>query len=237
MAKDEDKKKEGEEDQPPSATILETEKQRDPDEAVFAEQAIHEYANQVLDQFERSLATALDGVRAWVAGLADEQAVDGGAIDAELGEAFLQEMLQACGGKDSPIGAALFSELDGQIDQLLRSEEDASRFVDALQSEAVDFIHYLRDNLQSVLSHEWDQLRDLAYEGSTDFIPLLHALGMPELDWSPETMKAGLIAVAEKKEQAKPKTAEEAKEQDAEEEEKEQDQALLEEEEKAQRAG
>ena len=33
---------------------------------------------------------------------------------------------------------------------------------------------YLRDNLESVLSNQWDELRDLAYEGSTDFIPALH---------------------------------------------------------------
>ena len=53
MAEDEDKKTEEEEGPPPEA-ILETEKQRDPDEAVFAEQAIHSYADQVLDQFRRA---------------------------------------------------------------------------------------------------------------------------------------------------------------------------------------
>ena len=61
MAENEDKQLE-DEDGPPPEAILETEQQRDPDEAVFAEQAIHHYADQVLDQFRQSVETALERV-------------------------------------------------------------------------------------------------------------------------------------------------------------------------------
>src|SRR5262249_31101859 len=65
MAKDEEEKKQ-EGEQPPPETILETEKQRDPDEATFAEQAIHAYAEEILQTFRESVENALDGFMAWV---------------------------------------------------------------------------------------------------------------------------------------------------------------------------
>ena len=104
----------------------------------------------------------------------------------------------------------------------------------ALSSRARDFTWYLRDNLQSVLSNEWDQLRDLAYEGSTDFIQALHAFGMPRPDWSAVDMSSTMIAIAEQIEKGTPKTEEEAVEKDPEQEEEEKQQLLLDEESKKQ---
>src|SRR5437870_475811 len=99
---DEDKKKPGE-DQPPSETML-AEKQRDPDEASFAEQAIHEYANQCLEQFRESVESALDSFTAWLSSAAEAKTFDNAGFMSQVGEAFMQQMLKACGGADTPIG-------------------------------------------------------------------------------------------------------------------------------------
>ena len=94
----------------------------------------------------------------------------------------------------------------------------------------------MRDNLQGILSNEWDQLRDLAYEGSQDFIPALHAFGMPAADWSAKDMQSAMTSIAEKLRDSQPKTQEEAAEKDPKQEEEEQNQLMMEEEEKKQAA-
>ena len=231
MAVDQDKQLE-EEDQPPPETVLETKEQRDPDEAVLAEQAIHHYAHDVLDRFRESLENALGAFTAWVSSQNDSKTFDNPGFNTQIGEAFLEQMLAAFGGKDSPIGAAMFEQLDSLVDEAVAQEQETSFFVEALSSAARDFTWYLRDNLQSVLSNEWDQLRDLAYEGNTDFIQALHAFGMPKPDWSPTEMSSTMVAVAENLRQATPKSAEEAVEKDPKQEEEEQQQLLLDEEEK-----
>lgn len=233
MGVDDDKKLEQGE-APPPETILETKEQRDPDEAVFAEQAIHHYASQVLDQFRDSLESALGAFTAWVESQNASETFDNMGFNAQIGDVFLQQMLSACGGKDTPIGAAMFEQLDGIVDQAVRQEAQTSFFVQMLSSGARDFTWYVRDNLQGILTNEWDQLRDLAYEGSTDFIPALHAFGMPQAEWSPTDMQGTMIAIAEKLRESKPKTQEEAVEKDPKQEEQEEQQLLQEEEDKKQ---
>lgn len=231
MAENEEKELENEEGPPPEA-ILTGEKQRDPDEAVFAEQAIHHYAAEALEQFRQSVETALSGFNAWVESQNAAETFDNAGVNAQLGSAFLQQMMSACGGQDTPIGAAMFEQLDGLVDEAAREEEQTSYFVEALARGARDFTWYLRDNLQGVLSNEWDQLRDLAYEGSTDFVAALHAFGMPRQEWSPADMQSTMVAIAEKLREGTPKTAEEAVEKDPKQEEEEQQQLLAQEEDK-----
>jgi hypothetical protein len=233
MAENEDKQLE-EEDGPPPEAILETEKQRDPDEAVFAEQAIHHYAAEVLEQFRQSVETALSAFTAWVESQNSVEMFDNAGFNAQIGDVFLQQMMSACGGMDTPIGAAMHDQLDGLIDEAAREEEQTSYFVEALSRGTRDFSWYLRDNLQGVLTNEWDQLRDLAYEGSTDFIPALHAFGMPKPEWSPSDMQSTMVAIAEKLRDGAPKTQEEAVDKDPEKQEQEQEQVLVEEEDKKQ---
>ncbi|HXU67857.1 MAG TPA: hypothetical protein VN947_00945 [Polyangia bacterium] len=234
MGVDEDKKLEEGADAPPPEAILETKEQRDPDEAVFAEQAIHGYAASVLDQFRDSVETALSAFTSWVESQNDPKVFDNMGFNAQIGEAFLTQMTSACGGRDTPIGAALFDQLDSVVDQAVREEAETSFFVSSLSSAARDFTWYVRDNLQAILTNEWDKLRDLAYEGSTDFIPALHAYGMPKAEWSPADMQGTMIAMAEKVRDGKPKTQEEAIEKDPKQEEEEQQQLLQDEEEKKQ---
>jgi hypothetical protein len=232
MAENEDKKLEEGAPAPPPETILETQEQRDPDEAVLAEQAIHHYAGDVLDQFRQSVETALSAFTSWVQSQNDPQVFDNAGFNTQIGEAFLQQMMSACGGQDTPIGAAMFEQLDGLVDEAVAQEQETSFFVEMLSSGARDFTWYLRDNLQGVLTNEWDQLRDLAYEGSTDFIQALHAFGMPKPDWSAAQMTSTMVAIAEKLREGTPKTQEEAVEKDPKQEEEEQQQVLLEEEDK-----
>ena len=128
----------------------------------------------------------------------------------------------------------MYDQLEGLVDEAVREEDETAYFVDALARGARDFTWYLRDNLQGVLSNEWDQLRDLAYEGSTDFIPALHAFGMPKADWSPAGMQSTMVAIAEKLRQDAPKTQEEAVEKDPQQEAEEEQQLLAQEEDKKQ---
>jgi hypothetical protein len=233
MAENEEKKVEGEEGPPPEV-VLETEKQRDPDEAVFAEQAIHHYAQQVLEQFRQSVDSALSAFTSWVESQNATEAFDNQGFNAQIGDVFLQQMMSACGGQDTPIGASMYEELEGLVDWAAREEKETSFFVESLARAARDYTWYLRDNLQGVLTNEWDQIRDLAYEGSTDFIPALHAFGLPKAEWSPTDMNATMIAIAEKVRDGAPKTQEEAVEKDPEQEKQEEQQLLAEEEDKKQ---
>jgi hypothetical protein len=230
----EDEKQKAEGDQPPAETILETTEQRDPEEATFAEQAIHHYAQQVLDQFRDSVENGLSAFTAWAESQNDKDAINNEGFNKEIGDVFLQQMMSACGGRDTPIGAAMFEQLDSFIDMSARQEHETSYFVNELSRGARDFTWYLRDNLQGVLSNEWDQLRDLAYEGSQDFIPAIHAFGLPKLDWAASDMTSTMVAIGEKVAQNKPKTPEEAVEKDPKQEEEQQKNALVEEEEKKQ---
>jgi hypothetical protein len=233
MAENEETKLE-DEDGPPPEAILENEQQRDPDEAVFAEQAIHHYANQVLEQFRQGVETALSAFTAWVQSQNAGEVFNNAGFNTQIGDVFLHEMMSACGGQDTAIGAAMFEQLDGLIDEAVREEDETAYFVDALSRGARDFTWYLRDNLQGVLTHEWDQLRDLAYEGSTDFIPALHAFGMPKADWSPMGMQSTMVTMAEKLRDGAPKTQEEAVEKDPAQEKEEEQQLLAQEEDKKQ---
>jgi DNA-binding protein Fis len=233
MAENEEKKVEGEEGPPPEA-VLETEKQRDPDEAVFAEQAIHHYATQVLEQFRQSVETALSSFTAWVESQNATEVFDNAGFNAQIGDVFLQQMMSACGGQQTPIGASMYGELEGLVDWAAREEQETSFFVESLSRAARDYTWYLRDNLQGVLTNEWDQLRDLAYEGSTDFIPALHAFGMPKAEWSPAGMSSTMVAIAEKVRDGTPKTQEEAVEKDPAQQEEEEKQVLAEQEDKKQ---
>ncbi len=236
MAENEDKKLEDGDQGPPPETILDTEKQRDPDEAVLAEQAIHHYAADVLEQFRQSVETALGAFTSWVESQNDPQTFDNMGFNTQIGNVFLEQMMSACGGKDTPIGAAMFDQLDGVVDQAVRQEEQTAYFIEALSRGARDFTWYLRDNLEGVLSNQWDQLRDLAYEGSTDFIAALHAFGMPKAEWSPAAMQGTMVAMADKLRQSTPKTQEEAVEKDPEQDKQEEQQLLADEEEKNQQA-
>jgi hypothetical protein len=229
---DEDKKLDEGDDAPPPEAILE--EQRDPDEAVLAEQAIHHYANDVLAQFQQSVETALASFTAWVESQNDPHVLDNEGFNAQIGDAFLQQMMSACGGQETPIGAAMFEALDGVVDEAVRDEEETSYFVEALSRGARDFAWYLRDNLQSVLSNEWDQLRDLAYEGETAFMPALHAFGMPKAEWSASDMQSTLVVIAEQLREAAPKSEEEAVQKDPEQEKQEQQQLLAEQDDKKQ---
>jgi hypothetical protein len=233
MAENEQKKVDGDQGPPPEA-VLDTEQQRDPDEAVFAEQAIHHYAQQVLDQFRNSVETAMSAFTAWVESQNDKQLFNNPGFNAQIGDVFLQQMMSACGGQDTPIGASMYADLEGLVDWAAREEEETSFFVDSLSRSARDYTWFLRDNLQAVLTNQWDQLRDLAYEGSTDFIPALHAFGMPKAEWSPADMSGTMIAIAEKVRDGAPKTQEEAVEKDPKQEEQEQQQVLAEEADKKQ---
>jgi hypothetical protein len=210
MADEEKKPGEGD-DQPPSETVLE--KQRDPDEAVFAEQAIHEYTVWVLDQFRDSALAAIDSLASWIASQSDPTVFDNHALFAQLNDAYMGAALKAFGGADTPIAQAMRPILSDTVDQAERQESQSSLFVNEMSRAMRDATWYLRDNLQGILANQWDQLRDLAYEGSTDFIPVLHQLGLPSLNFDAAGFTGKLTATADAWRQTVPQKQEEVEQQ------------------------
>ena len=211
MALDEEEKPGEGEGQPPSETILAGE-QRDPDEAVFAEQAIHHYVNWVLDPFREQVISTIEGFAGWVASQADSQLFDNGAFLESTGRVYLDQMTQLLGGPKSPIAAYVMSDLSGVVDMGVRDEIQASVFINELARGARDACWTIRDNLQSILSNEWDQIRDLAYEGSHEFVPLLHKLGLPPAEPKTEQLTSSLQSGAESFRRSIPQKKEQAEE-------------------------
>jgi hypothetical protein len=211
MAQDEEKKPGEGEGQPPSETFL-AEQQRDPDEAVFAEQAIHHYVNWVLDPFREQVISTIEGFAGWVASQNDSQLFDNGAFLESTGQTFLHQMNELLGGPKSPIAAYVASDLSGVVDMAVRDEIQASVFINELARGARDACWTIRDNLQSILSNEWDQIRDLAYEGSHEFVPLLHKLGLPPVEPNTEKLTHKLQHGAEEFRRSIPQKKEQAEE-------------------------
>jgi hypothetical protein len=188
---EEDKKPEGGQNE----TMM-TMEARDPDEAVFAEQAILHYAHWILEQMQPQLEDAIDSAANWFLSQPNASEFNNlGLIEAE-GKVYLDQMAEVFGGRESPTFAHLFPELDGKVDQAARYG-DMSAFFQELKTAARDACWYLRDNLQSVLSAQWDSLRDLAYEGSTEFIPVLHKMGLPKAGLDGTKMTQSFIKEAE----------------------------------------
>jgi hypothetical protein len=214
MSKDKDPQAELEEDDDnkPNETFFE-EKQRDPDEAVFAEQAIHHYANDLLDGFRDQDETAMGELENFLTAQTDHEALNDRNFMDDLGKSFVEQAMSLFGGAQSPMAQAIFPMIDGGIDQAARGGQIQS-FVHEMSTCLRDATWYLRDNLQSVLAGQWDELRDLAYEGSTDFIPALHAYGLPEVDFTGKQLSQPLQEQAQAYLDAVPKKKEENIEQD-----------------------
>jgi hypothetical protein len=209
-----EEKEKDEEQQPPPETILEKKEERDPDEAVLAEQAIIEYAHQILEMFREQAENAMASVNAFLSAEADKATFDDRAFLDTLGKSYLDQVMGVFGGKDTPMGAYVFSQLDGRIDWAVAEEVQSYFFVDELQRAVRDVAWDLRDNLQSVLSNEWDGLRDLAYEGSTDFIAAIHAFGLPQASFNASQLSQPMISTAQAFRESKPREQEQKIDQD-----------------------
>ena len=218
MAEDEKKNPNEDPTQPPTEDQLATE-QRDPDEAVFAAQAIQEYAAWVLDTFLQNVQAATDNFSAWVMGQTEQTTFNDAGFFDQAQKAFTGQLLDMCGGASSPIGQVLVQQIGDVVDMAMRDESQATMFIDQMWRAARDTAWYLRDNLQAVLSGQWDHLLDLAYEGSTEFIPVIHHLGLPPADWNATDLSGNLIGVGEAYAKAVPRKQEEAMEEAPKEEE------------------
>jgi hypothetical protein len=101
-------------------------------------------------------------------------------------------------------------EVGGAVDAAARQESQAQVFLHEVARAVRDACWYLRDNLQALLANHWDHLRDLAYEGSTDFIPALHHLGLPSVDADTSKLTGALTREAHAFQKSLPKKQEEA---------------------------
>jgi hypothetical protein len=179
----EEEKKPGEDQQPPPEMILE--QQRDPEEATFAEQSIHEYATWVLDGFRENFEMALDAYTGWATSQADPTLLNDSGHFGSLADGFMQCIANLCGGFDTPVGRCIAELVGDTVKLAVRQEYELSLFVPQLAIATREASWSLRDNLPAILSGQWDQLLDLAYEGSTAFIPAIHQLGLPVAEFSP----------------------------------------------------
>jgi hypothetical protein len=223
-------------------TILEGEKQeRDPDEALIAEEAILSYVHEVMAAVGPQLQDAMESLSAHIAAEADATVFnDAGYLDM-AGQATMDQIGEVFGGKDSPIAQAIMPDLSTKIDELMAAQATGDKFATDLGTACRDACWFVRDNIQGILASQWDQLRDLAYEGSTDFIPLIHQLGMPPMDTDSKAVAQPLMAASDEYKATKPQEKEEAAEKEgveqegekAEVAEEQQEKLLADEEEKA----
>src|SRR5438874_7847282 len=145
MAKDKDEKKQVDdgEDQPDKEIFLEGQ-ERDPDEAVFAEQAIHHYADDVLNLFRDHVDAAMSELSGFFSAQTDKEELDNGFFLQELGGAFLDLAMDVFGGADSPIGRALYSSLAASVGDAAFSE-NAHHFCKDLKTALHDASHNLSE--------------------------------------------------------------------------------------------
>src|SRR6185436_14530983 len=215
MSKDkkEDQKQVDEDEDKPNKEVFLEKEQRDPDEAMFAEQAIRHYANDVIDMFRDEIESAMSELEAFLMSHNDKQEFNNGMFLESLGGAFLDKAMDLFGGADSPAGKAVYGTLESQVDQAVRGGQ-AGAFTQELSMALRDAGWYLRDNIDMILSNEWDELLDLAYEVNTDFIPALHAYGLPAIDFQRTELSKPMIDVSQQYLDAIPKEREENIEQD-----------------------
>lgn len=186
MKKEDEKKApaEGDEGAPPVAeTILE--RSSDPDQAVIAEQAIRSYAAERLSDWYGEMESAVNALESWIQSQGDDAKqvfADRGFFDS-IGDGYVAQLMELGGGKGSPISDAIANETDNTISWAQHAESDLGQFINYMRRGLRDACWFVRDALPSLLSNQWPHLLDLAYGGSTDFIPALHALGMPSINF------------------------------------------------------
>ena len=194
-----DKKKPGEGEGTPPAEAILAERQRDPDEAVFAEQAIRSFVATRLGEWYEQVESSIDSLEAWLS--AHDEATRAtfaqrGFFDA-LGDRYIGDLFALAGGRGHPIMDALAGETYSTVSWAGSAEADVSGFLNHMRRGVRDACWFVRDSLPSLVSQDWPELLDLAYEGSTDFIPRLHALGLPPFNFKPAAFADGLIAYSD----------------------------------------
>jgi hypothetical protein len=208
MAKTEEEDKKPGEGGPPNEAIF-GKQERDPDEAVFAEQAILAYAHWVLEQVGPQLEGAMETAANWFLSQPEAQLLDNMALLESEGKVVLSQMSDWFGGDRSPVAQLLIPELASRVDFASRDGQAQSFFAE-MKSALRDSCWYLRDNLQQVLNAKWDELRDLAYEGNREFIPVIHKLGLPKPDLDVQGFADKMIKEGEAFKKTVPQQKEEA---------------------------
>ena len=195
-----EEKKQGEtEDQPPVAETILASNTRQPDETVVAEDAIRGFTTQRMSDFYAQVEGAIDTLESWIM----TQGEDAKAVFAQrgfydsIGDRFISQLLDVAGGKGTPIMDALARETDNTVSWAMHAESDMGQFINYMRRGARDACWYVRDALPSIVASQWPQLLDLAYEGATDFIPAMHAMGLPGLSFKPAEFSDKLVAHAD----------------------------------------
>ena len=200
IEKTDEQKKPGEtEDQPTVGETILASSTKEPDQTVVAEDAIRHFAAERLSDFYAQIEGAIDSLESWIT----TQGEDAKSVFAErgffdtIGDRYISQLLGVAGGRGTPIMDALATETDNTVSWAQHAESDMGQFLNYMRRGARDACWYVRDALPSILSNQWPQLLDLAYEGTTDFIPALHAMGMPGLSFKPTEFSDSLIAHAD----------------------------------------
>lgn len=183
---------------PPSETVLDVD-DKDPSAAAGAEHAIRGYLTERLAEWNEQMQDAIDSLDSWIASQTEEAQAgfdQRGYFDS-LGDQFLGELYGVAGGRGTPIMDALAGEASNTVSFAQHAEFEAHYFLVQLQRSVRDACWYVRDAAPSVLSNQWPELLDLAYQGSTEFVPALHALGLPLRSFNPADLSARLIAHAQ----------------------------------------
>lgn len=195
----EDKKKPGDGAPPPTSETILAKPTKDAGEAANAEHSIRGYLTERLAEWNEQMQDAIDTLDTWIASQTQEAQAgfdQRGYFDA-LGDRFLGELYDVAGGRGTPIMDALAGEANNTVSFAQHSEFEAHYFLVQLQRSVRDACWYVRDAAPSVLSNQWPELLDLAYQGSTEFVPALHALGLPLRNFKPAELSGRLVEHAQ----------------------------------------
>ncbi len=194
---EEAKKPEG--DQPDAAKEMLLEQQADPEAQDQAEQSVRSYVGQRLGEFIEEMDNTFDGVEAWVLSQSEDRRASlnqGGYFDF-LGARLEQELLNLAGGA-TPLMSALVGELHNANDFSARSTPNISLFMAGGPRSGLKYgAWYVRDAVDGLLGDKWSEILTLAANGSEQFIPALHLLGIPTLDFNPAELTATLQQASE----------------------------------------
>jgi hypothetical protein len=186
-------------DQPDAAAQMLLEAQKDPEAQGNAENSVHGYVRERLENFIQEMDTAFDAVEAWVISQSDDRKAglnQGGYFDFLGGQ--IEAQLFALSGGPAPLMTALVGELHNANDFAARTTPDISLYLAGGPRSGLKYgAWFVRDAVEGLLGDKWRDVLSLATNESSQFIPALHQLGIPKFDFDPLQMAAALQASSE----------------------------------------
>ena len=191
-------KKPGEPGQDPTQETILEEKQDDAGGGQ-ASDSIRYFIKDRLAEFYDDMEGAIDNFEAYLGGQTAEfqTAFNQRGFFSFLGDRFEEDLFQITGGAQ-PMMTALVGEVHNATSQAEHSSGNIGNYINnALRRGTRDACWFVRDAAPDILASHWKQLEALAADGSNQFIPALHHLGLPSVAFNPGEFTKTLIGHAD----------------------------------------